>query len=219
MPGMSVQRSLSLAEAASNEIRQAILGGELRAGTRLVEMDLVNQLGISRTPLRQALKTLEAEGLVRSAPNRRTFVATPTPDEYVEMAFIRGALEGAAAGVIANRRDPAVLRRLADATGAVEAAEKAEPGRLVQCCWHFHEAICAGCGNPRLLVEWRRLANVMRLLGADVGVSDSPTAFTTILLGMLRDGAGEEAERFLRRRLLEAAYGAVERPMPKDLEG
>jgi len=83
----------SIEEVVTNALREAILSGELRPGERLLQEQLADQLRVSRIPLRDALRRLEAEGLVRIGPRRGAEVASLSPDDVREVYDIRISLE------------------------------------------------------------------------------------------------------------------------------
>src|SRR5512141_2804217 len=90
-------RSRGLRSVALLSIRRAIVNGVLRPGDRLMEADIAREMGISRGPVREALRQLEQEGLVISYPHRGTFVASLAADEASEIYVMRAVLEGLAA--------------------------------------------------------------------------------------------------------------------------
>ena len=146
-------------------LRERILAGDLVSGDRLVEARIAQQLGISRGPLREALKQLAADGLVREEPRRGTFVATPTAEDVRDAYDLRVAIEGKAVRlVIANQERGALdaLRRAAD--GVTAAGESADLRKLVQADYDFHETLCRVSGNRRLLDAFVRNASVLRIL-------------------------------------------------------
>lgn len=91
-----VARSPSLSEDAATKLREMILLGKLPPGTALPERDLAEALGVSRTPMREAVRLLSNEGLVTYSPTRRPFVADPTLDEINDCLRVQGALEALA---------------------------------------------------------------------------------------------------------------------------
>jgi DNA-binding GntR family transcriptional regulator len=110
---MLVDRSAkTLRELTLDKLREAIASQRYRPGDRLVERDLCEQLGVSRTVVREALRYLEAEGLVQSQGQRGPVVARPTISETRQIYEIRGALESLAARACAERRDPAIADEL-----------------------------------------------------------------------------------------------------------
>ncbi|WLE00221.1 GntR family transcriptional regulator [Agrobacterium leguminum] len=102
----------TLRELALDKVRDAIVNGYFRPGDRLVERDLCAQLGVSRTIVREVLRHLESEGLVANLPNKGPMVAMLDLDEAKQIYEIRGALEGMAARLCAERRDPAIVEAL-----------------------------------------------------------------------------------------------------------
>jgi DNA-binding GntR family transcriptional regulator len=110
--------TLSLKQQAYQRVRHEILRGELPPGTRIRERDLAERLGISRTPIREALVEMAAEGLVVFLPRRGIVVSDPTVDEVEEIYALLGVLEGyAAAKVIRSMTNDELreLRRLTEA--------------------------------------------------------------------------------------------------------
>lgn len=122
----------TLRELALEKVRDAIVQGYFRPGERLVERDLCVQLGVSRTVVREVLRHLESEGLVAIQPNKGPIVATLDIGEARQIYEIRGALEGMAARLCAERRDPAIAEALGEALKAIRSsyAKKDMPGVL-----------------------------------------------------------------------------------------
>jgi DNA-binding GntR family transcriptional regulator len=157
--------SPTLAEQTVELIRNRILSGDFVSGERLVETRLAADLGISRGPIREALKQLAAEGLVREEPRRGTFVTEPTLDDVRDLYDLRVALEARAARLVIERSDPAAIDALHAALDEVHEAARAEDlAQLTRADYAFHETICRVSANRRLLDVFVRNASVMRLL-------------------------------------------------------
>lgn len=143
-----------------DRIRQLVLGGEFPPGALLPEAYLAQEFDVSRTPVREALKQLQHEGLVEIRPKVGTFVREPTRREIVELFQLKESLEGLAASLMARRGNVpelAVLRRnLADSEEAVIAGDKDGYARLVH---EFHWAIVQGADNRKLVEHYERLMN------------------------------------------------------------
>ncbi len=144
--------TLPLRDVVFQTLRQAILKNELRPGERLMEIPLAKQLRVSRTPVREAIRMLELEGLVTTAPRRGAVVADITISDLEEVLELRGALEELAVRIVCEKKTPDLMRqlhRLADAFKSslkgddVEACAKADMA--------FHDAICNETGNRRLI--------------------------------------------------------------------
>jgi DNA-binding GntR family transcriptional regulator len=102
----------TLRQQAYLHLRERLLSGELAAGTQLSEPDLAKQLGMSRTPVREALRQMENEGLLDYAPRFGAMVRTPDRDELSEMYAVREALESYSAAEAAQKIGPAGLTEL-----------------------------------------------------------------------------------------------------------
>jgi DNA-binding GntR family transcriptional regulator len=123
-------------------LREAILGGEILPGERIVESRIAKQLGVSQAPIREALALLERQGLVVKVHNRGAFVSRLHGRELRELFSLRSVLDGFSARLAAERateKDIAVLREI---LGRMHDAEKAgDVARLTEAHLHFHEAI------------------------------------------------------------------------------
>jgi DNA-binding GntR family transcriptional regulator len=96
-------KKIQLSEKAYLAIKQNITSGQLKQGDAIVEHEIAEQLSISRTPIREALNKLSAEGYVETIPNRGCFVKKITPREFLDIMQIREALEGMAARLACER--------------------------------------------------------------------------------------------------------------------
>ena len=101
-----------LREVVSETLRQAIKDGVLKPGERLMEIQLADELGVSRTPIREAIRKLELEGFVVMVPRRGTYVADISLKDIAQVFEIRSALEELAAGLAAERITPDELEYL-----------------------------------------------------------------------------------------------------------
>ena len=93
----------TLHQEIANTLRDMIMSGELKEGDKIKEDQLCELMGISKTPLREALRVLSAEGLIRLVPNRGAYVSTPTFEEIKEMFDVMSVLEGECARASAQR--------------------------------------------------------------------------------------------------------------------
>lgn len=141
----------SVVQMAQERVRRLILSGEVEPDERLAEERLCERLGISRPPLREALRLLQQEGLVVAKPRRGTFVATLTDTDVHEILTLRSALERLAIDLGVPVRDPELLRPCRSALERMqEAAKNADRGALVEAAYVFHSAIVALSGHRRL---------------------------------------------------------------------
>lgn len=144
-------RHSAAADIAYWTIRDAIRSGVILPGDRLIELDLAAALEMSRTPVRDALRQLDAERLVEKAPSRGFVVPTMTTDDIVEIYEIREVLEGLAARRAAMRMGDAEIAALGE---TVERAERACNAGDLTVLWQasnqFHSMLRAGNRNARL---------------------------------------------------------------------
>ena len=130
----------SLSRVVSEQIRGRILDGTLKPGERLVEDRLSAELGVSRVPVREALRGLSAEGLVRLLPRRGATVVEVTPADVAELVEVRALLEGLNARLAAQRHDPEIIALLRETLErGNEAARTAAPEELARLNAEFHE--------------------------------------------------------------------------------
>lgn len=140
----------SLADAVYDLIRNQIVTGVLQPGDRLMEPVLAEDLGVSRTPVREALRRLEqAELVVRNPRDQGRYVHKPAPAEIREVLGVRAVLEGYAARLAAEHITDEELARLrALHTEAVAAIEQGETARLAELNTAFHDGINAASRAP-----------------------------------------------------------------------
>jgi DNA-binding GntR family transcriptional regulator len=131
-------------------VRARILSGELPRGSRLRQAALADELGVSRTPLREALRRLATEGLVELAANRGATVAEHDFGDQRQSWLARMALEPGAARIAAERNDGPSVRAMRDAIEAQRAAG-GDPAESYDVNRGFHLALVAASGNPYLL--------------------------------------------------------------------
>jgi DNA-binding GntR family transcriptional regulator len=156
--GALPSRTVAVLEA----IKLAILAGELRPGQALVETDLAERLGVSKTPVREALKTLAGAGLVTMSPYKGATVRVVSHDQARHLYDVRLLLEPAALSrSVAAGHDFAPARlALARAAEAADLAERSLANRA------FHAGLYAGCGNPLLVSMLADLRDQTALVSA-----------------------------------------------------
>jgi DNA-binding GntR family transcriptional regulator len=138
-------------ERATRVIRDEILDGVRKPGSRLVERDLAADLGVSRVPVRDALKTLVSEGLVTPRPRTWAIVREFTPADVADLNEVRSALEVLTFRLAANRRTREGLERLRAVLDTELAAARAGDAlRARHAAADFHETVTAIAGNDLL---------------------------------------------------------------------
>ncbi|MCQ4211206.1 GntR family transcriptional regulator [Streptomyces longispororuber] len=148
----------SLRDRAYDTLRRRILEAELQPGERLVERDLAAELDVSRIPLREALRRLEADGLVLLVPHRGALVAPFTPADVRDLFDVRESLESLAARLAAERSDAAGLARLRARLDAARAATRDQDRAAIAAAnAGFHTDIVELTANPLLTSMMRPL--------------------------------------------------------------
>jgi DNA-binding GntR family transcriptional regulator len=148
----------SLREQVVAQVRTAIIEGRLKPHDHIIEKDLTDQLGVSRTPVREALILLEREGLVVSYPNRGVFVRAFTPDDVAMIFSMRTTLENFAAERIINdleQADFAHLRALIEQQG--QSIEQDDFQSVRRTDMQFHQYLIEKAGHPLLLRTWNEI--------------------------------------------------------------
>ena len=160
-------------ETAIRHIREAIILGSLTPGQRLKETELAKSLGLSRTPVREALRVLDAEGLIETSPKRGASVRAYDLPDLWELYQLRAAVEGCCAHLAAERADPDELGALADSCARFAALQ---PGRdideLVRENLRFHSLIHQAAGSERLASFVRQVIDVPLVYRSYVWYSD-----------------------------------------------
>lgn len=142
----------SLANKIAERLRQSFVSGALAPGTKLVETEIAEQLGVSRNPLREALRILQAEGLVESRHNRGAYVAQLTEADLEEIYGLRLVLEVYAVRRAAERSTPEQADRLQSLVDEMNSAtQSGDYGAAANIDLQLHAAIWEMSGHQRLL--------------------------------------------------------------------
>lgn len=163
----------SLGEVVYERLLSAILSGQLVGGDELSEVNLAEQFGVSRTPVREALNRLASDGLVENGRNRRATVRTVTREMVIEIYQVRQCLESGAARLAAERIDPSELARLDAMAAAVRPTSATiDQEQALTFDAELHGSIARHCGNRKLAEEVRRYTNFVPILQRLAGRRD-----------------------------------------------
>ncbi len=149
---MSANEYLPLRDVVFKTLREAILKGNLAPGERLMEIQLANQLGVSRTPIREAIRKLELEGLVIMIPRRGAEVARITEKDLRDVLEVRASLEELAIGLACERitdEEIGELRRALE--NFREVLRKGDVTKIAESDVDFHDIIFSATQNARLI--------------------------------------------------------------------
>ena len=159
---LAINDYLPLRDVVFITLRQAILKGELAPGERLMEIRLANMLGVSRTPIREAIRKLELEGLVVMIPRRGAEVAGISEKCLRDVLEVRRSLEELAMDLAVQRMDSGRMEHLERAQAEfVEAISASDLIRIAQADENFHDVIYAGTENEKLVQMLNNLRDQM----------------------------------------------------------
>jgi DNA-binding GntR family transcriptional regulator len=192
-------------DSVVGDLRQAILTGKIAPGERLLQVELAERFGVSRIPLREALRTLHGEGLVVIEPNRGAVCRPLEPKDISDLYAVRVALERLAGRSAAERfadlRDATEARRKL----ALEAIARADVASLIRLDFEFHAGLAAASGNPHLSHSldgcWSQIERAMHYYfthdAYPAGVWDEHTAIARAVAFGDPGGAADLLERHI----------------------
>lgn len=216
VPVTKVQRTAApLREQIVERIFDAIAAGDFSPGQRLIERDLCERYEVSRTVVREALRSLEAQGLIQMVPNRGPVVAVVSTEEAVWLFEVRASLEGLAARCFAERATAAEREALHAAMDKVAALIDSDMVALLAAKDEFYDVIFAGAHNPIIGSMLRNLHARIRILrslslGAP-GRGKHTVAELRAILKAVNARDGERADALAKRHVDRAAAVALKR--------
>lgn len=193
-------------------LRDEIASGRLPAGARIVTEAVAQQLGLSRQPVREALRQLDAEGLVTIRLNRGAVVTPLSAATVAELLEMRGVLEGLAARHAARRATPADIEDL-EAMVAAMRRTIGDAARWLERHEAFHDRVCTLSARPRLAEETRRLRltvrPALRLYAERHAEPETLGHEHELIVDALRDGDARRAERLVIAHVTANATGIL----------
>ena len=149
---LDMNEYLPLRDVVFNTLREAILRGELRPGERLMELQLAAKLGVSRTPIREAIRMLEQEGLAVTIPRKGAEVAKMTLKDMEDVLEVREALDELAVQIACERITDEQLENLRIAKEAfADSTRNGDVKRIAEADVNFHDVIYEAADNPKLV--------------------------------------------------------------------
>ena len=192
-PDLAIHRPRSLAATVAERLRQAIIDSELPLGSELSEVGLAEKLGVSRTPVREALSILQMQGMVSIVPQRGTYVFFPTEQDIVDLCEYRIVIEQRAVSFSIARRRDATLALLQQALATMaQAREVRDAVAYARADTLFHEAFIRNCCNRYLQEGYALAAGPIATLRTHLSV---PLA-------------GVQDRSFVEHKEIAAGYGA-----------
>ena len=200
-------RDMSQGQDAYQQLISEIRSGTLAPGERLTETELASRLGISRTPVREAIRALEADGLVVHVPRVGASIRKLSYPEVTELYEMRTVLEGTAAGLAARVASEAELAEL-DAISAEMASCQTDIARLYDLNRQFHRTLLDAARNRFLVDAVAGLEKTMLILGpstmADTGRAAEAQAEHEAILSALHARDTTQAETLMRAHISAA---------------
>ena len=217
LPELSTVPATELAAGVQRVLADQIASGRLRPNERINQERVANELGVSRTPVREALRWLERDGLVRLVARRGAFVAAFAARDIDDIYELREVLEPRAvrrAAVRATRAEVAGLRRLMT---AMERAWRSDVNRAFALNRTFHERLCAPCENRlllNLLAQVWSQQNAVRIFTlakeSDATLEERTNAEHRAIVDAYAARDGALAEELVRRHIVEAHEATAE---------
>jgi len=199
-----------------DNLRQAILDGHFGPGQRLIERELVELTGVSRTSIREALRELVAEGLVTTIPNKGTVVATLSAEDARQLYQVRSVLEGLAGKLFVENASPAQRRALSRQLATIDRLA-ARNAPILEATDRFYEILFVGGGNAALHQTAASLhARVRALRSLSLSLPGRARKSAAELRDIIQAIDADDAEKAARacRRHVANAGAAVTRALP-----
>jgi DNA-binding GntR family transcriptional regulator len=198
-------------ELVVNKLREAILRGYLKPGQRLDLDEITNLLGVSKSPVREAIRTLAAEGLVQVVPHRGVSIPELSDQEIEEIYTIRSVLEGMAARVAVPNLDKPALEQLEQVLVEMETTTDSE--EWVALNRKFHECIYVAANRPRLLALIDQLRNtsapyIRQFIRSPEYIQEAANDHRAIYMACV-NGDETAAERLTQKHLMDVCAGIV----------
>jgi DNA-binding GntR family transcriptional regulator len=207
---------MPLRDVIFNTLRDAIVSGELKPGERLMEVSLAEKMGVSRTPVREAVRKLEMEGLVKMTPRKGTHVAELSVKDIIDVLEIRAALDKLATKLAAERVGKDELRRLESIHKQyISSLTKENLAAAIKKDVEFHEWIYNASGNNKLIgVAGNLREQIYRfrvIYMKDFSNAEEVLKEHEQILKSIAEGNCEEAGRLAEQHIIHQQRSIIER--------
>lgn len=210
---MHLERPKSLSDLATEQIRMAIIQGEFELGASLSENVLSKRLGVSKTPIREALAALRLQGLVEFIPQKGAYVFRLSPDEVTQFCRYRYILEASAFDLTIGRdADPLIADLDRICAEMVKAQKDAAFEDYLKLDADFHDAFFWNCGNEFLHEGYRTVRDMVATMRTHLSKRPDRTAKSLLehqnVLEFLKAGQATKAKSVLKKQITrgERAY-------------
>ncbi|MBL0945163.1 MAG: GntR family transcriptional regulator [Hydrogenophaga sp.] len=200
---LELQRPRLLTDVVGERIREAIVTGDLKLGEQVSEAQLAARMGVSKTPVREALVRLQSQGLVEIHPQRGTFVFTLSPQQLAHLLQFRAMVEIEALREAMATHPQALLQRMAQCVKEMKVAERAKDlPALARIDMSFHHAFFECCDNQYLRASYELLRHQLTALRHRSPISNAVSSHQ-VLVDAVEDQDPKKAAALLRGHVLE----------------
>lgn len=162
MINFDLQRHKPLRDLVYDELKMKIMMGLIAPGTRMMEVELAEEMGVSRTPVREAIRKLEKEGMISIEPRRGAYASSLSNQDMVDILEVRQTMEGLAADLATIRFTEAQKKELLEVSQAFnQAVEMGDMEQMISLDTLFHHLIVQGTGNKLLAVMVGQLQDMV----------------------------------------------------------
>jgi len=162
---LQIKRPDSLSKTAEEHIRRGIINGTFQLGESLPEVKLSNAMGISKTPIREALSALNLQGLVQIFPHRGAFVFSLSQDDVVQLCQYRLILESAALEQALDKYPTELINELTTIVSRMSEAQEADEfEQYLELDAEFHDAFFRFCGNSYLQDGYQKVSDIVQTM-------------------------------------------------------
>lgn len=162
MINFDLQRHKPLRDLVYDELKMKIMMGLIAPGTRMMEVELAEEMGVSRTPVREAIRKLEKEGMISIEPRRGAYASSLSNQDMVDILEVRQTMEGLAADLATIRFTEEQKNELLEVSQAFnQAVEKGDMEQMISLDTLFHHLIVQGTGNKLLAVMVGQLQDMV----------------------------------------------------------
>lgn len=213
-PTIKLDNYKPLRDIVFDAIKDAILNGRLKPGERLMEVQLAEEMGVSRTPVREAIRKLELEGLVVMVPRKGAYVSGLTLKDVAEVFEIRSSLEGLAAALAAERITEEEIKSLDKILSDItKASEKGDTETVIKKDMEFHQVLFSASRNERLVQIINNLKEQIDRFR--IQSFSNPVRVKSVLsehkgiIDAIKQGDTENAEKLAKAHIYEVEYNVM----------
>ncbi|WP_170347552.1 GntR family transcriptional regulator [Ruegeria atlantica] len=203
---LPIKRPDSLSKTAEEHIRKGIINGTFQLGESLPEVKLSNAMGISKTPIREALSALNLRGLVQIFPHRGAFVFSLSQEDVVQLCQYRLILESAALEQSLEKNPSVLINELATIVSKMSEAQEADEfEQYLELDAEFHEAFFRSCGNSYLRDGYQKVSDIVQTMRTHLSKRSNRTKKSfkehQAITSLLGEGKLKAATNTLKRQI------------------